>query len=154
MKPQEFIEAIAPASKESAHLTSIPASFTIAQAALESAWGESELAKQAFNLFGIKADPAWHGESISLPTLEFIKGKWVTVTAYWRKYPGWLGSINDHARFFMLNRRYRLAMTGKRTGEDFARQIALAGYATDPRYAEKVIAIIRQHKLDRFDGVA
>ena len=64
---------------------------------------------------------------------------------------GWLASINDHAKFFAVNRRYRLAMTGKRSGEDFARQIALAGYATDPRYAEKVVALIRQHGLDQFD---
>lgn len=151
MKPADFIAAIGPSAQESAHITGIPASFTIAQAALESAWGESELAKQAFNLFGVKADKAWTGNVLYLPTKEFMQGKWVTVTAAWRKYPGWLASINDRAKFFAVNPRYHLAMTGKRSGDDFARQIALAGYATDPRYAEKLCQIIRQYKLDQYD---
>jgi flagellar rod assembly protein/muramidase FlgJ len=154
MTPREFIVAIGPAAQESAHITGIPASFTIAQAALESGWGESQLAKQAFNLFGVKADGSWSGPVLYMPTREFLKGQWVTVTAGWRKYPGWLASINDRAKFFALNPRYRLAMTGRRTGEDFARQIAIAGYATDPRYADKIIAVIRSHKLDQYDEVA
>ena len=152
MTPKDFITAIGVAAQESAHLTGIPASFTIAQAALESSWGESQLATQGFNLFGVKADPSWKGNVLYLPTREFIKGQWVTVTAAWRKYPGWLESINDHAKFFAVNPRYRLAMTGKRTGEDFARQIALAGYATDPRYADKLAAVIRANKLDQYDA--
>ena len=88
-----------------------------------------------------------------LPTREFIDGKWITINASWRKYTSWLESINDHAKFFAVNPRYRLAMTGKRTGEDFAKQIALAGYATDPRYADKVCQIIRQRKLTQYDQV-
>ena len=152
MKPADFIAAIGPAAQESAHITGIPASFTIAQAALESAWGESDLAKQAFNLFGVKADKAWTGNVLYMPTKEFMQGKWVTVNAAWRKYPGWLASINDRAKFFAVNPRYRLAMTGKRTGEDFARQVAAAGYATDPLYAEKLCRIIRQHRLEQYDA--
>lgn len=152
MTPKDFIAAISPAAIESARITNVPASFTIAQAALESAWGSSELAKQAFNLFGVKADKGWTGNVLIMPTREFIKGKWVVVNASWRKYAGWLGAINDHAKFFAVNPRYRLAMTGQRTGEDFARQIALAGYATDPKYADKVISVIRQHKLDALDS--
>lgn len=152
MTPKDFIAAISPAAIESAKITGIPASFTIAQAALESSWGSSELAKQAFNLFGVKASAGWAGNVLIMPTKEFIGGKWITVNATWRKYPGWLASINDHAKFFAVNPRYRLAMTGKRTGDDFARQIAAAGYASDPRYSEKVIAVIRQHKLDALDS--
>lgn len=151
MTPVDFIRAIGPAAQESAHLAGIPASFTIAQAALESAWGESQLARQAFNLFGVKADRAWKGNVLYMPTKEFLQGRWVTVTAAWRKYPDWLAAINDHARFFAVNPRYRLAMTGKRTGEDFARQIAAAGYATDPRYADKLCRIIRRHRLEQYD---
>lgn len=151
MIPKDFISAIGPAAQESAHITGIPASFTIAQAALESAWGESALAQQAFNLFGVKADRAWKGNVLYLPTREFMQGKWVTVTAAWRKYPDWQASINDRARFFAVNPRYRLAMTGKRTGEDFARQVAAAGYATDPLYADKLCRIIRRYRLNEYD---
>lgn len=152
MTPKDFIAAIGPAAQESAHITGIPASFSIAQAALESGWGESQLARDAFNLFGVKADKAWKGNVLYLPTKEFIDGKWVSITASWRKYAGWLDAINDHARFLLLNPRYKLAFTGHRTGEDFARMIQACGYATDPRYAEKVCQIIRQYKLDQYDA--
>ncbi|MEN6629806.1 MAG: glucosaminidase domain-containing protein [Sulfuricella sp.] len=151
MTSADFIAAIKSAAKESAHITGIPASFIIAQAALESGWGGSQLARVAYNLFGIKAGQGWKGNVITLPTRECIAGKWLTVNAEWRKYSGWLEAINDHAKFLILNPRYRLAMTGQRTGDDFARQVALAGYATDPNYFEKITAIIRQHHLDQYD---
>ena len=154
MTPQAFIAAIASAAQESAAITGIPASFTIAQAALESGWGASDLTTKAYNLFGIKADSAWKGSVITLPTKEFIGGKWIIQQAKWRKYAGWLDSINDHAKFLIMNPRYRLAFTGKRTGEDFAQMVQSCGYATDPTYCVKVGAIIRQHKLDQFDTVA
>ena len=51
----------------------------MAQAALESGWGESLLARQGKNLFGVKADPAWRGEVQTLTTREFLRGAWVTV---------------------------------------------------------------------------
>lgn len=152
MTPQYFISAIGSAAQQSAHVTGIPASFTIAQAALESAWGESQLSKRGYNLFGVKADTSWKGEHLDMNTREYIKGKWVVFLAKWRKYSGWLECLNDHAQFLLNQPRYRLALTGKRTGEDFARQIQLAGYATDPRYAEKLITIIRQHKLEQYDA--
>ena len=61
MKPQEFIALVGPAAQASAANTGVPASFTVAQAALESGWGTSSLAKDGKNLFGVKADPAWRG---------------------------------------------------------------------------------------------
>lgn len=152
MTPAEFIAAITPAAQASAHITGIPASFTIAQGALESSWGNSKLAEQAHNLFGVKADKSWRGATLEMYTREYIKGEWIVVKAMWRKYPDWLACINDHAAFLTGQPRYRLALTGNRTGEDFARQIQIAGYATDPRYADKVISIIRQYKLDQLDA--
>ena len=60
MKPGDFIKAIGPAAQASSQTTHIPASFTIAEGALESGWGASQLALQGFNLFGVKADSSWH----------------------------------------------------------------------------------------------
>ncbi len=151
MKPADFISMIGPAAQESSEMSGIPASFTIAQAALESAWGESQLAKDGCNLFGVKAGKIWTGATLTLPTKECIKGVWVNCEAVWRKYPDWLASIDDHSRFLILNPRYKLAFTGHRTGEDFARMVQACGYATDPRYADKIISIIRQHKLNQYD---
>ncbi len=89
MNPNDFISAISPAARASAKTTKIPASFVVAQGALESGWGTSALSKQGFNLFGVKADAAWHGDVLTMDTREFLKGQWVTVAAKWRKYPNW-----------------------------------------------------------------
>ena len=151
MKPDDFIKAIGPAAQASAAKTKIPASFTVAEAALESGWGSSQLAAQGFNLFGVKADKAWKGDTLTMRTREFLKGQWVVVPALWRKYADWLGCIEDHAAFLMANPRYRLAFTGDRTGEDFARAVAAAGYATDPKYADKIVSVIRAHNLSELD---
>lgn len=151
MVPLDFIALIAPPAQESARLTRIPAGFTVAQAALESAWGESKLALAGHNLFGVKAGKLWTGETLTLPTREYLNGQWVTVNAAWRKYPDWLSSINDHASFLTRQPRYRKALAGQRSSADFAHQIQLAGYATDPQYAAKLCQIIRKHKLDQYD---
>lgn len=152
MTPKDFIAAISPAARASAAKTKIPASFTVAEAALESGWGASQLALQAHNLFGVKADTSWRGAVLTMNTREFINGHWIMEPAHWRSYADWQGAIDDHAAFLLTNPRYHLAFFGKRTGEDFARQVAAAGYATDPAYADKIIAVIRAHNLAALDA--
>lgn len=152
MTPKEFIAAIGPAAQESARKTGIPASFSIAEAALESGWGRSLLAQQARNLFGVKADSSWHGDILTMNTREYLHGQWVMVPAKWRKYPDWLGAIGDHAAFLMNNPRYHAAFQ-HHDGVSFAKAVAAAGYATDPDYADKLASIIRVHALTAFDEV-
>jgi len=148
--PADFIAAIGPAARASMSKTKIPASFTIAEAALESGWGKSQLAAQAFNLFGVKADSSWTGAVLAMPTREFLRGQWVMVPARWRKYSGWQGCLDDHAAFLLTNKRYKAAFAFA-SGEPFARAVAAAGYATDPQYAQKIISVIRSHDLAQFD---
>lgn len=150
MKPVEFIQDIAPAAVESMKLTGIPASAVIAQGALESSWGASKLATEGFNLFGVKADAAWSGATLTLQTREFLRGQWAMLPAKWRKYGSWVECLNDHAKFFQVNKRYAAALKC-REGELFSRLIAAAGYATDPNYADKLVTIIQIHKLAKFD---
>ncbi len=153
MKPQEFIALIGPAAHASAANTGVPASFTVAQAALESGWGTSSLARDGKNLFGVKADPAWRGDVLYINTREFLNGAWTTVAARWRKYTDWQDCIDDHAAFLHQNRRYA-ACFACTTGKAFAKAVAKAGYATDPDYAAKLISIIEQHQLADLDGGA
>lgn len=153
MTPQEFIDSLKVDAIASFKLTKIPASFTIAEAALESGWGSSQLAVQGHNLFGVKADSAWHGDTLSLRTREFLQGRWVMVAALWRKYPSWFGSINDHAQFLLTNRRYHAAFLATNVA-DFTTAVAKAGYATDPLYASKVMSVVRQHHLELLDKAA
>jgi flagellar protein FlgJ len=147
MKPQDFIDAVAPAAKQSSLTTKIPASFVVAEAALESGWGAHA---PGFNLYGIKADPAWHGPVTVQRTREYLNGAWTFVDAKFRAYPDWLGSISDHAQFLLSNPRYKPAFAHT-DGEGFATAVAQAGYATDPAYAPKIISIIRQYKLALID---
>lgn len=147
--PADFIAAIGPAARASMAQTKIPASFTIAQAALESSWGAH---CPGMNLFGIKADPSWHGPIVTELTHEEVSGKRIEITAKFRAYANWQGSIDDHAQFFIVNPRYKPAFACT-TGPQWAVAVARAGYATDSRYAAKLQSIIASHNLQSFDKV-
>jgi len=151
MSAQSFINTVGPAAKASMVQTGLSAAFVIAEAALESGWGGSELAQRGKNLFGVKVYPGWEGATLSLPTTEYVDGKRVTVQAQWCVYVTWGASILDHARFLFREPRYRAALTSRGDVEQFAPAIQAAGYATDPNYAAKIIAISRAHGLTDWD---
>lgn len=146
MKPDEFIAVMMPAARASQALTGIPASFTVAQGALESSWGGSKLAEQAMNLFSIKADMSWAGPVVMMDSAEVVNGKRVMLPARWRKYSSWQACMDDRARFFRDNPRYAHCFSEK-TGEGWAHAVQAAGYATDPAYADKIISVMRAHSL-------
>ena len=150
MAPQDFIAAISAAAVASMAKTKIPASFTVAEGALESGWGTSLLAIQGRNLFGVKADSSWHGPTVSMQTREFVRGQWVMVPAVWRAYPDWGGCMDDHALFLTQNARYRGCFAHV-DGAGFAAAVAAAGYATDPNYAALITRLINQHGLAALD---
>lgn len=152
MTPQAFLAEIGPAAREAQRRTAIPASVSLAQAILESGWGRSQLAQQGKNLFGIKADKSWHGETLNMPTKEFIHNRWTVVDARWRKYATWQDSIEDHAAFFYANPRYQAALRCVRDYAAFARAVQICGYATAPHYAAKLLTIIDGRELTRFDA--
>lgn len=151
MKPADFIAAVGPQAQDAQRRTGIPASVCLAQAALESAWGESRLAREGHNLFGIKAGRGWNGPVVLMPTREYLGGAWVTVMARWRAYPNWQASIEDHARFFYANPRYVPALRVVDDALAFAAQLQACGYATDPAYANKLAGIIAARQLAGLD---
>lgn len=150
MAPNSFIAIIAPDARASMAVTKIPSSFCIAEASLESGWGESMLTKQARNFFGVKADASWKGDILTMNTREFLNNEWVVVPAKWRKYATYLECLADHAAFLMTNPRYKPAFMCA-DGESFCQAVGKAGYATDPNYSGKLISIIRKYNLSRFD---
>ena len=151
-----FIASVAAMAQLAQARYRVPASVTIAQAILESAWGESMLAVEGNALFGVKYGPNWN-ESISphvagaitKSTKEFINGQWVTVDAPFCRYASWDDSILDHG-LFLQKPRYAPAFTTT-SSDDFARAIHVAGYATDPAYADKLIRLMGEHDLYRLD---
>lgn len=150
MKPQDFLDQIVPAAQACMRASGIPASFTIAQAALESAWGSSMLSRSGCNLFGVKADAAWTGPVTMMSTKEFEHGMPVMVDAKWRCYRTWGECLADRAEFFRKNPRYAKCFE-ETTGHGWARAVARAGYATDPDYAEKLIEVMDGRNMTRFD---
>lgn len=149
-------EAITAAQETMRHY-GIPASAVLAQAILESGWFQHHLG-EAHNYFGIKGSSSWG--FVEVPTREYVPPRgWEQVMAPFRRYPGMLESFLDHARFLVENPRYRPALAAAKnlqfsTGERsrcFCREIARAGYATDPNYAQKLIQIMQDHDLYRYD---
>jgi len=149
MTNSEFIEEIGRLAKEDMKKSKILASLTIAQAILESNWGRSALAQAPnFNLFGIKGD--YRGSYCTFNTQEYINGQWCTVQASFRKYPSWAESLADHSALF--NRWDRYAnLRGNYNYRDVCNKVREDGYATDPSYSSKLINIIEQYNLTRFD---
>lgn len=144
-----FFRELIPYAQEMQRKTGIPASVALAQAALESGFGKSLLAKEGKNLFGIKAGRSWKGKKLTLPTIEYFQGKPVRVMAKWRKYDSYLDAFLDLARVY-YNGLYDDALPYRRNPREFIRRAGKV-YATDPQYADKVIALIERYNLDKYD---
>lgn len=170
---EDFIQQYSQNAIDSMRQTRVPASVTLAQAALESGWGKSA---PRFNFFGIKAGSAWTGEKQLLTTTEIhsdndkskhhypevisieqftdnsgnTRYRW-RVKDNFRAYANAVESFNDHGNFLVNNGRYREAFNHTDDAKQFAREIAKAGYATDPNYATVLIQIIEHNNLTRFD---
>ncbi len=146
---QAFINAIAPGALAAQRQYGIPAAVTIAQAIDESGWGQSQLATQDNNLFGIKGTgPAG---SVVVPTQEYENGQTVTVNAPFRVYSNVAQSISDHSLLLATGSAYQQAMADRRSPDAFANDLT-GVYATDPGYGASLITIMRQYNLYRFDA--
>lgn len=154
MTESEFIARIVPFAVADMQRSHIAASLTIAQAALESGWGNSGLTVKANNLFGIKGK----GPAGSLPfrTTEYRDGQAVQVSAQFRAYNNWGESVADHSQLITRGVSWNPKLYSKAIGVDgktAAREIAAAGYATDPAYAAKLIQIMDAYNLYQYDEV-
>jgi flagellar protein FlgJ len=155
MSQQQFIAASVAPAQQAYREYGVPASITIAQAILESGWGRSRLSAQDRNYFGIKCWDSRYGSIAigchSYSTVECSSSGCGLTTASFRVYASVAGSFRDHAVFLTTNRRYRPAFSHTRDADRFIEQVALAGYATDPRYADKVKAVMARYQLYQYD---
>lgn len=148
MKPIDFIAKIANHAKEDMKTSKILASLTVAQAILESNWGESGLTVKGNNLFGMKA-------RVNQPyglydTREYVNQKWITIQAKFRHYKSWGESIADHSRLLSTAKRYK-NLVGEKDYRKAVREIYAAGYATDPLYPSKLLSLIERYELYKLD---
>lgn len=122
----------------------IPASITLAQGLLESGAGRSELARKSNNHFGIKCGRSWDGRT--------VRADDDAPNECFRAYRHAKDSYRDHSKFLRTGARYAFLFRLKITDyKGWARGLKKAGYATDPRYADRLINIIELYDLDRYD---
>lgn len=125
----------------------------IAQAIIESGNGNSVLARDYNNHFGIKADRSWKGRLVRLNTREVFKGRSTYITDGFRVYDTLEDGFQDRNKFLEVNPRYTKAgVFDARTPEEQCEAFQRAGYATDPNYAKLLIAVVNgSGRLKRFD---
>jgi len=147
MTKEEFINSIVPAAVEAYEKYGILPSLTLAQAALESNWGKSA---PGCMLFGIKWTEGCGYDWQLLWTREYINGQWTRVQAKFRKYDSFGESVADHAQL-LLKPRYAKVRAAQ-TYKEACQAVYEGGYATDPDYPGKLIRLIEEYDLNRWDG--
>jgi LysM repeat protein len=142
--PQDYITHYKEDAIREMQMYKVPASITLAQGMLESDNGNSALAVYANNHFGIKCHKEWTGPTYTQD--DDAKDE------CFRKYTSVYDSYVDHSQFLRTRARYAALFELKITDyKGWATGLKQAGYATDPRYAERLIEIIERYKLNEFD---
>ena len=147
---EEFVQALLPAATAAGQQLGVDPRSLIAHAALETGWGKS-MPRAAdgscsYNLFGIKAGGSWTGETVTSPTSEVVNGKVQSQSAAFRRYASPADCMQDYANLLSGSSRYAGVLG---TGSDslaFANALQQGGYATDPRYANKLSAVAQTLK--------
>ncbi len=140
---EDYIERFHPIAVKEMNSSGIPASITLAQGILESGSGNSTLAREANNHFGIKCTPEWNGRTI-LKDDDFKDD-------CFRVYSSAEESFRDHSEFLKRKRYAPLFELDKNDYIGWANGLKQAGYATNPRYAELLINLVERYDLHRFD---
>lgn len=146
-----FFKIAIPAAQACESATDIPASITIAQAALESGWLQ-HMPTGSNNPFGIKAEHKDDPNSyIEAMTTEYVNGVLVHIEQPFQKYPTLAAAFIDHGRLLSKASRYAPAMAEKKDPVEFATQLQKCGYSTSPTYAKSLIGLINKYDLRQYD---
>ncbi len=143
--PGDFVEKLLPLAEKYAAKLGVEPRVLLAQAALETGWGQYTTryanGVNTHNLFNIKADNRWEGPQAVVATLEYERGRAVREMAAFRSYPNFEASFADYVEFVRTSPRYQKALQAT-DGESYIRELHQAGYATDPKYAQKINEIL------------
>ena len=146
---KDFLARLALPAKIASEQSGIPHHLILAQAALESGWGQRQIRREngepSYNLFGVKASADWKGKVTEITTTEFENGAAKKVKARFRVYDSYLDALADYVGLLTRNPRYA-AVTSAASAEQGAQALQRAGYATDPDYARKLTSMIQQMK--------
>ena len=157
LTPSAFLAKAAGPAQAGQRSYQVPVSVSLGQAILESAWGESSLTREGHAFFGIKCSPGGNNGPFTSRCLKKVTrecrpdGTCFNVTAYFRGYRTDADSFKDHGLLLRSKSRYAPAFRYTSNPDQFIREVAKAGYATDPGYATKIISLMRTYNLYRYD---
>jgi flagellar protein FlgJ len=141
----EFVSRYLPLAEAASQRLGVAPATLLAHAALETGWGRSSPraadGSSSFNFFGIKAGGSWSGSTTDSRTVEFEKGIAQSRVETFRAYDSPAEGFADYARLLSNSRRYASALGTGTDAAAFAQGLQAGGYATDPRYAEKLTAV-------------
>ncbi|WBL73480.1 flagellar assembly peptidoglycan hydrolase FlgJ [Serratia liquefaciens] len=144
-----FVARLSTPARVASQQSGIPHQLIVAQAALESGWGQREIptadGSPSYNLFGIKAGGSWDGPVTEITTTEFEQGAAKKIKAKFRVYGSYVEAMADYVKLLTNNPRYA-GVANARSPEQAAQALQQAGYATDPQYASKLVSVIQQMK--------
>lgn len=140
-----FVARLQEPARAASRASGVPAELILAQAALETGWGRHEIATagggNSHNLFGIKAGANWQGPTTEVRTTEYVDGRPVSRIERFRVYESFAAAFTDYARLIGDNPRYSGVVDAPDAAQA-ARALQRGGYATDPAYADKLIAVM------------
>lgn len=143
---QDFVDRMLPHALKASQATGVPSQLMLGQAALESGWGRREIrmpdGSNSYNLFGIKANAGWSGKVAEVMTTEYRHGVAYRQVEKFRAYSSYAEAFQDYANTIGNNPRYAEVLKQGGDVAGMAQAIQKAGYATDPKYADKLARVM------------
>ena len=149
---QNFVNHMMPHAMQASRASGVPPQLILGQAALESGWGKREIhmadGSNSYNLFGIKANAGWNGKVAEVMTTEYKNGVAYNQVEKFRAYPSYTEAFQDYANMISKNPRYADVLQQGGDAAGMAQAIQKAGYATDPKYADKLVRVMGMMKTE------
>lgn len=146
---QDFVNRMLPHALQASGATGVPPQLILGQAALESGWGRRTInmpdGSNSFNLFGVKATAGWNGKVAEVMTTEYKNGIPSKQVEKFRAYSSYAEAFKDYAGMLSSNPRYAGVLHGNPA--EMAQALQKSGYATDPKYAEKLVSVMKQMNI-------
>jgi flagellar protein FlgJ len=147
---QDFINQMTPHALQASKESGVPPQLMLGQAALESGWGKREIrmadGSNSFNLFGVKANAGWKGKVTDVTTTEYNNGVAFKQVEKFRAYSSYAEAFKDYASLLSQNPRYAGVLQQGNDATGMAQALQKAGYATDPKYADKLVRVMDMMK--------
>lgn len=150
LKPKNFVQEILKDSLKTAQNLGVKPEFILGHAALESGWGKSipkfENGDSSYNIFSVKASRDWVGKTIDVTTTEYVDGKPIKMVEKFKAYASYKEAFADYENLLKATPRYKNVVNSE-SSQEFASGLQKAGYATDPKYTEKLNQVINGNRL-------